>query len=208
MKRSAAIKLAMMGAGVTAVAALAFCDNDSVSAATYESVDQCAAGGLARDACERAFNEARAEHLRASPRYAKREDCEAEFGADGCLMMPQSAPNQTDTAATLFVPAMAGFLLANAAGSAFSAQPLYRACHESNDPRCRSSSGGSTGGYYGGGGSGGGSGGRWLYTASGERVSPGSGPVSVGRSVFTNHPSSLTLARGGFGARASLHAAS
>lgn len=204
MKRSAAIKLAMMGAGVSAVAALAFCDNDSVSAATYESVDQCAAGGLTRDACERAFDEARAEHLSASPRYAKREDCEAEFGADGCLMMPQSAPNQTDTAAALFVPAMAGFLLANAAGSAFSAQPLYRACHESNDPRCRNATGGGSGGYYGG--SGGGS--RWLYTASGDRVSPGSGPVSVGRSVFTNHPSSLTLARGGFGARASLHAAS
>lgn len=193
----------MMGVGVSAVAALSLSDADSVSAGAYESIDQCtAASGQPRDACERAFNQAKAEHMRASPRYATREDCEAEFGSDGCSTMPPgegAAPG----AAALFVPAMAGFLLANAATSALSPQPLYRACPPgSNDPQCRNGNSSSGGGYSGGGG------GRWFYTASGDRVAPSSGPVSVSRAAFTNHAPATTLARGGFGARAALHAAS
>ena len=200
MKRSSAVKLAMMGAGVSAVAALSLCDTDSVSASAYESVDQCSASGPSRDACERAFDAARAEHVRASPRYTKREDCEAEFGADGCLSLPQPASADAGpSAAAVFVPAMAGFLLANAATSGLSPQPLYRACPDNSDPQCRTGSSG--------GGSSGGSG-RWFYTASGDRVAPSSGRVSVSRAAFTNHAPATTLARGGFGARASLHAAS
>jgi uncharacterized protein YgiB involved in biofilm formation len=201
MKRSQAIRLGLMGAGLTAVVALAFCDEDSVSAAAYESVDQCAAGGrFTRAACERAFDDASAEHLRASPRYARREDCEAEFGADGCsTMTPPGAA--AAGAATLFVPAMAGFLLANAASSGLGAQPLYRPCLDSNDPQCRGR-GTSSGGTVGGGGA------RWFYTASGDRVAAKPGDVSVGRSVLSGRAASTTLARGGFGARAAAHAAS
>jgi uncharacterized protein YgiB involved in biofilm formation len=194
------VTLAWMGVGVGVVVALSLGDSDTVSASAYESVDQCSAGGQSRQTCETAFNDARAEHVRASPRYTKLEDCEAEFGANGCLTM--TPPDSTGGgAAALFVPAMAGFLLANAASSALSPQPLYRSCTDSNDPQCRNNNSSSSHGVYAGGG-------RWYYTASGDRVASASGPVSVERGVFTGHAPATTLARGGFGARASMHAAS
>jgi uncharacterized protein YgiB involved in biofilm formation len=196
MKRSQAITLGLMGAGLTAAVALTFFDDDSVSAAAYESVQQCTADGRPREACERAFAEANDEHRKSAPHYAKREDCEVEFGASACSALP-GAPGSS--AGSFFVPAMAGFLLANALNSGYAAQPLYRPCADANDPRCRGSS--FTGGG-GGGGYSGGSGGRGFFTSTGERVATGPGSVEVGRSTFSGHGSAATLGRGGFGARA------
>jgi len=155
MKRSHAITLGLMGAGL-AVFAWPFWEEDTVAAAAYESVDQCVADGRARDACKNALSEASAEHQRSAPRYTKREDCEAEFGVNACRELPAS--NGGGSAAAFFAPAMTGFLLANALGSGYAAQPLYRPCAEvpSNDPRCRNSS-------FSGGGGGGAS--RSFFTA-------------------------------------------
>jgi uncharacterized protein YgiB involved in biofilm formation len=189
MKRSTAITL--LGAGVAAWAGISYFSDDTVSAAAYENVGQCTADGRSREACERAFAQASDEHQKAAPHYARREDCEAEFGSGACTT-PAAAPGSA--AGSFFVPAMAGFLLANAFYSSYPAQPLYRPCSDPNDPRCRAS------GFSGG--SAGGSGGRWFFTSTGERVSTGAGRTEVGRSAFTGHGSVATLARGGFGARA------
>jgi uncharacterized protein YgiB involved in biofilm formation len=193
MKRSEAITLGLMGAGLTAAVAITFLNDDSVAAAAYESVQQCTADGRPRDACERAFAQANEEHQKSAPHYARREDCEAEFGVSACSAVP-GAPGSS--AGSFFVPAMAGFLLANALNSGYAAQPLYRPCADANDPRCRGSSftGGSAGaGTYAG---------RGFFTSTGERVATGPGSVEVGRSTFSGHGSAATLARGGFGARA------
>lgn len=200
MKRSQAVNLVMMGLGLTAVVLLWEGEEDSVAAAAYESVDQCAASGrYSRDACQQAFGEAKDAHQRSAPRYSRREDCEAEFGANACTALPPAdAAAPGPTAASLFVPAMAGFLLANAVTSGYAAQPIYRPCTpDSSDPQCRRS--GTTGG---------GGGARWFYTGTGARVSSAPGQVAVERAAFTGRASSVTLARGGFGARAAAHAAS
>lgn len=189
MKRSTAITL--LGAGVAAWAGINYFSDDSVSAAAYENVQQCAADGRPREACERAFAQANEEHQKSAPHYARREDCEAEFGSGACSTLP-GAPG--GSAGSFFVPAMAGFLLANALNSGYAAQPLYRPCSDANDPRCRGSSFS--------GGTAGGSGGRWFFTSTGERVATGGGTTTVERSAFTGHGSVATLSRGGFGARA------
>ena len=193
MKRSQAITLGLTGALLTWAVALVFFDDDSVSAAAYESVEQCAADGKSREACDRAFAQASEEHQKSAPHYARREDCEAEFGSGACTTLP-GAPGSA--AGSFFVPAMAGFLLANAVNSSYAAQPLYRPCADANDLRCRGSSftGGSAGaGTYAG---------RGFFTSTGERVATGAGNVEVGRSTFSGHGSAATLSRGGFGARA------
>jgi uncharacterized protein YgiB involved in biofilm formation len=191
MKRSTAITL--LGAGVAAWAGINYFSDDTVSAAAYENVGQCTADGRSREACERAFTQASDEHQKAAPHYARREDCEAEFGSGACTTLPSAPGSATGS---FFVPAMAGFLLANAFYSSYPAQPLYRPCNDPNDPRCRGSS------FTGGGGSAGGSGGRGFFTSTGERVATDAGRTEVGRSAFTGHGSAATLARGGFGARA------
>lgn len=198
MKRSEVIRLGLMGCGLTAVVALSHCDNNNVAAGAYESVDQCVASGkYSRQACEQAITDARKEHQRLAPRFANRGDCEAEFGANACSAQPAESGSAT---ASVFVPAMAGFLLANALGSGFRSQPLYRPCADegniSNDPRCRR-----PGSAFSGGGAG--SGGRWLYTAGSDRVASAPGEVSVWRGAFSGGSRGAgTLSRGGFGARA------
>jgi uncharacterized protein YgiB involved in biofilm formation len=195
MKRSQMISLGLLGASFTVMVALSHCEDDAVAAAAFEDVGQCTASGRPRDACERAFAQARDEHQRSAPHYAMREDCEAEFGSYACTALPAQGGATGPSAASIFVPAMAGFLLANAAGASYSAQPLYRPCTDAGDPRCRPSSGTWNGGSSG-------TGGRWFFTASGERISSSPGAVEVGRSAFTGKGSATTLARGGFGARA------
>ena len=189
MKRSTAITL--LGAGVAAWAGISYFSDDTVSAAAYENVQQCTADGKSREACERAFAQASEEHQKSAPHYARREDCEAEFGSGACTTLPGTPGS---SAGSFFVPAMAGFLLANALNSGYAAQPLYRPCSDPNDPRCRGSSftGGSSGS----------SGGRSFFTSTGERVATGAGSTEVGRSAFTGHGSAATLSRCGFGARA------
>jgi uncharacterized protein YgiB involved in biofilm formation len=209
MKRSGTIRLVLMGAGLTV--SLSGCDSDSVAAGAYESVDQCAASGkYSRDTCQQAFADAGKEHLRSAPRFAKREDCEAEFGANACSALPAEPAATSQPGASVaaaFVPAMAGFMLANALSSGFGSQPLYRPCVDganvSNDPRCRRS-----GSVFSGGSSVGSSSGRWFYGSDGTRVSSAPGEVSAERSAFSgSRASSPTMSRGGFGARAA-HAAS
>jgi uncharacterized protein YgiB involved in biofilm formation len=207
MKRSEAIRLVLMGAGLTAVVALSYCNDasDAVAAGAFENVDQCAASGkYTRDACQQAAADAAKEHLQSAPRFAKREDCEAEFGANACATLPGAAAQPGVSASSVFVPVMAGFLLANAVGS-YRAQPLYRPCDggaANPDPQCRRASG-----FWSGGNSGSSSGGRSFYTSSGTRIGQSTGEVSVERSTFSSRGSSATLSRGGFGARAA-HAAS
>jgi len=188
MKRSTAITL--LGAGVAAWAGISYFSDDTVSAAAYENVQQCTADGKSREACERAFAQASEEHQKSAPHYARREDCEAEFGSGACTTLPGTPGS---SAGSFFVPAMAGFLLANALNSGYAAQPLYRPCSDPNDPRCRGSS------FTGSSGS---SGGRSFFTSTGERVATGAGSTEVGRSAFTGHGAAATLGRGGFGARA------
>src|SRR5262249_44622561 len=138
----------------------------------------------------RAYSEAATVDERAAPRYTSLADCVAEFGAGSCHSITPSSGSASIT--SIFVPAMAGFLIGNAvAGLTQPAQPVYRRC-DPNQDRCSDpyTSNRSYHGYY--------------YTHGGYRVSTsGAGSsASVARSAFTTASASPTLSRGGFGARA------
>jgi uncharacterized protein YgiB involved in biofilm formation len=198
MKRSDAVRLALLGAGAGALIAYDIYttsggDAEEVPADLYTSVEQCRSGGrYTTDQCSKAYADSSAIDFQKAVTYTKREDCEADFTSGGChtVVADGTAPSGGN-----FAPTMAGFVIGALATSALTSQPVYRSCTDAANPSdCRSSSGS--------GGSGGG--GAHFFTRSGFRVTPtGSGAsASVSSAAFSSAPRSATLSRGGFGARA------
>jgi len=192
LKRSVAVGLTI-AAGAAAWYALAPSARDEeIAGNLYTDPQSCAADGrYTRDQCITAAVNANEAHQQSAPRYATQADCLADFPGSTCQPL-----YQTGGGPSLFVPAMAGFVVAATVASAMSAPsavPVYRTCRNDADPQaCRS--GGSVGGGA-------------YYTGSGSAVSRGSSgsSVSLARSGFTSAPSTATLSRGGFGARAAAH---
>lgn len=77
-----------MGAGAYVVVPSLF-RPASVAAEAYDSVEQCAAKNQhSREDCQKAYDAAASEYTPAPLRYAKREDCDAEFGSVSCAPQP------------------------------------------------------------------------------------------------------------------------
>ena len=203
MKRSQAVRLALLGVSAGAIIALELWSNGgekTVAADLFRNPDLCKSSGRYAPAqCEQAYADAAKLDAQKAVTYKSREDCEADFTPGGCHEATASGTSGSPSVGSLFVPTMAGFLLGRAlSNSALSAEPVYRSCAQSTDPNeCRRSSGGS--GFTGGGGGGGG-----FFTRSGYRVSTsGTGSsATVSSGAFSSAPRSATLSRGGFGARA------
>lgn len=98
MKRSRSVGLVLMSATPLLLTA---CTPD-VPALVYRDVDQCSnAGVLSVEQCQREYGSALREHQRASPRYARREDCERDFGRAEC---------EEDAARVHYLPRPSGFV--------------------------------------------------------------------------------------------------
>lgn len=121
MKRSRSLKLALMSATALTLTA---CDEPPQEVAIFENIEQCENEvGFDRDTCEANFRKAQAEHVRVSPKYAAVEDCEADFGAEQC----ETAPQQTTSGGSVFMPLMMGYMMGSMmSGSRAATQPLYR----------------------------------------------------------------------------------
>lgn len=202
MKRSDAVRLALIGVGAGTLIAFemwASGGEETVAADLFTSPDHCKSSGrYAPGQCEQAYADASKADEQRAITYKSREDCEADFTPGGCQEVTAAGSTDSSSFGNLFVPTMAGFLVGRAiSASALTAEPVYRSCNQSTDPNeCRRSSGGS--GFSGGGGGGG------FFTRSGYRVSTsGAGSsASVSSGAFSSAPRAATLARGGFGARA------
>jgi uncharacterized protein YgiB involved in biofilm formation len=111
MRKSREIRLVLLG---SAGLALTACDQaPPADARFFADVGTCAAVHD-RATCEQAFAESEATHAAEAPRYGRKEECEAEFGAGNCETRESSA-------GSLFMPMMVGYML----GNAFR-QPVYR----------------------------------------------------------------------------------
>lgn len=193
-KRSQWIWLGLIGAGtgLQLVHAHTSAPDNAVSGNLFTNANSCIASGkYSVETCNHAFDDARQKYQQTAPRYLDRAACEADFAAGGCASLPQSDGAAASAAGTKWAPIMAGALLATGATAAFapSALPVYQPC--STDPNrqdCRTQSGGSGSGAY--------------YTSSGYRVSSRGTSAWVSRGAFSGNSSAVTLARGGFGARA------
>lgn len=117
MKRSRTARLILMGLSPLALTA---CEGGQ-EALVYQSVDECAAGGVVSAAeCQSAYDQSRTEAQTNSPKYLSRADCVADFGEAQCGPAPHSQG--------YFMPFMTGFLISRALDGrgGYYPQPLYR----------------------------------------------------------------------------------
>ena len=194
MKRSRSIALVAMGVSSLALSAC----GENIDTATFQSPDDCRSSGLyAAEQCLTDYDSARGQHRSVAPRYANREDCEADFGSDVCEPADDTSSggsaassaavyrtssgyyyaNSTPYAGP-FRPRMSGYMLgASGKSCRIKAQPLYTPV----DSGTRAPLG--------------------FATADGTSVSTRTGPVRVSSFSVPAAPSAKTgtIARGGFG---------
>lgn len=110
-KKSRTVRLVLLGgAGI----ALAGCDQSPpADARFFANADECARV-LDRQTCETAFAESKAEFAAEAPKFSRKEECEAQFGAGNCEQAQSGI-------GSFFLPMMMGYML----GNAFR-QPVYR----------------------------------------------------------------------------------
>ncbi|HET8763862.1 MAG TPA: DUF1190 domain-containing protein, partial [Rhodanobacter sp.] len=106
MKRSRTAGLILMG---TAPLLLSACSHepDAVRSGLYTSVDACVAAGNDRSTCTDAYVSAYHESKAAAPAFTTEGECEARYGPSGCIVRSEGGHS-------LFMPMMAGFMLAQA----------------------------------------------------------------------------------------------
>lgn len=159
MKRSRTVRLALLGSA--SALALAACD---------EAKDPLAEGGFFRDpvecarkldsaSCEKAFAEARSEHLRSAPAFASREACEQAYGAANCAwqetnVSPDQVQEPRPGAAPTggggwFMPMMMGYMLGNR-GAALPGQAMAPGQAAAPPPAGASAGGGTASAMRGG----------------------------------------------------------
>ncbi len=158
--------------GATALTLVA-CGEAEEDVLAYDSVKACIKAGQQDEAvCRAEFAKAQKLHNEVAPRYDRARDCNSDFGYNRCYQYRSSSGS------SVWLPFMMGYMLAPRGGTAFiSTQPLYR---PSSDP-------------------------NQLYTSGNGRVGSVSadGRAQVAKSQVSRPAvRTRTVARGGFGARA------
>ncbi|WOX06268.1 DUF1190 domain-containing protein [Microbulbifer pacificus] len=190
MKRSK--KAALVLTVPVATLLIAGCEKE-VQGMVYSNPDECSAGGWnSTEQCEADFAAAKALHPQVAPKYVNKQECEADFGEGKC----ETAPQQTASGGSFFMPMMMGYLAgqmmnrggantqqpgganmqqptAAGAGSSVPTQPLYKSRDDRNTFR----------------------------TATNRPVAKGVGPVSFKPSQVQPQAGRL-VRRGGFGQQA------
>jgi uncharacterized protein YgiB involved in biofilm formation len=114
MKKSRAIRLVLLGGAGFALAA---CEEapPPPDAKFFADIGECAAV-YDRATCETAMAETKAQFAAEAPKFDRKQECEAEFGAGNCESQQASSGM-----GGFFMPMMMGYML----GNAFR-QPVYR----------------------------------------------------------------------------------
>lgn len=109
MKRSRKTALVLMGSAPLLLVACAQQPEVQTSEGLFTTVEACAAETMDPGMCRQAFDAAQAQADAVAPRYASREECEAEFGEGQCATRQHAGGS--------FVgPLMAGFVLSQMMG--------------------------------------------------------------------------------------------
>ncbi|MBX3454963.1 DUF1190 domain-containing protein [Ferrovibrio sp.] len=148
MRKSRSIRLVLLGS--LSLVALAACEeNDPLKGADIIRDQKECASRADPDACRMALADARQTHVQTAPKFANRQECEAQFGANNCgtpeqvLRFGDEANPQTAGASpapanqqqaqqgggSVFMPLMMGYMMGRmmgGAGGPWAAQPMYR----------------------------------------------------------------------------------
>lgn len=132
MRRSRSIRLVLLGgAGAFMLTA---CE-DPVDVATQGQLftdAQACESAYDQKECLDAYRRAESSHVETAPKFASREQCEAEFGVENCTPAPREAAAQGDPAqagvggGSWFMPAMMGFMMGRMMGGGYASAPVYR----------------------------------------------------------------------------------
>ncbi len=181
MKRSKKAALVLMVPATTLL--LAGCGEEREQALVYETPSECAAASFnTPEQCKADYDAAKALHPQVAPKYVSKEECETDFGAGNC----ETAPQQTASSGSFFMPMMMGYMmgqmmnrggaaqnLQSGAASKVPTQPLYK----SRDDRAT------------------------FRTATNAPVAKGIGPITLKPSQVQPQAGQV-VRRGGFGAQA------
>ena len=86
------------------------CGEESEQALVYSDPSECAAAGLSTpEQCAADFADAQKLHPQVAPKYLNKAECEVDFGVGNC----ETAPQQTSTGSSAFMPLMMGYLAGN-----------------------------------------------------------------------------------------------
>ncbi|MEH6628156.1 MAG: DUF1190 domain-containing protein [Motiliproteus sp.] len=193
MRKQPTFELSKLAVLVGGTMALTGCGQDKTQAEIYKTLDACKQDNPEHaDVCETAYKNALESAKNTAPRYARNRDCGAEFG--------QCITGNDERGNSWFMPAMAGFMIAQAMdigkpnrscgpGSYVS----YNGCRYSQP--VYSGYGSLYGGYYGNDGT------RYGDIRRGNKPTT----VKVSTKSFEPKPTpkiAKTLSRGGFGSKA------
>ena len=119
MKKSRSVKLALLGGASMALAA---CGDDAPpkDATFYSDAQECAAV-FGAEACQDAKVASKKISLEEAPRFARKEECEAEFGVGNC-----ETQQATSGGGSFFMPLMMGYMVGNMLGGNRYNRPVYR----------------------------------------------------------------------------------
>ncbi|KGM51646.1 hypothetical protein N792_08140 [Lysobacter concretionis Ko07 = DSM 16239] len=178
MKRSRKTALVLMGTAPLLLVACSTQPEVQTREGLFTSVEACAEKTANPIMCREAFEQAQAQVAEASPKYASREDCEAEFGAGQC------ATQKTSTGHSFIGPLMTGFFLSqmlNGRGAALPNQMGNQTAAGATraEPAFRSNQQG------------------WLKPGPSSTGVPGSSGLAK---VSAQPDRAMTVRRGGFGA--------
>ena len=203
MKRSKKAALVLMVPAATLM--LASCGEEREQAVVFSNPTECAQSALvSSEQCQADFAAAQALHPQVAPKYLNKQECEVDFGVDNC----ETAPQQTSSGGSVFMPMMMGFLAGQMMGGGQAApQNLQQSSQGS--------------GYAGGGAFGAGSRSNIpsqpLYKSRDDRATfrtATNKPVAGGIGPITLKPSQVqpqlgqVVRRGGFGQQAAMRASS
>ena len=132
MKRSKAVALSLMSISAVLLQA---CDEPEAEAQVYKDVRNCIdSGELSEQQCAALYQQAVADHLRDAPRFASRDDCYAQYGANQCQAF------QSSSGGSIWMPLMVGFMASRMLDSVSgrNSTPLYRSSSSPNGFRTAS----------------------------------------------------------------------
>jgi len=122
MKKSRSIKLVLLGGASLALAACS--DEVPPDARFFSSVEECA-GSYSEAACQDAFRKSEQTFQQEAPKFARKDECEAQFGARNCEI--KEAASAGGGIGSFFMPMLMGYMIGGMLGgnSAFN-RPVYR----------------------------------------------------------------------------------
>lgn len=192
MKRSKKAALVLMVPVATLL--LASCGEEREQAMVFSDPSECSAAGLnSAEQCKADYAAAQKLHPQVAPKYLNKEECEVDFGVGNC----ETAPQQTTSGGSVFMPMMMGFLAGQmlnrgmggnfqqpGAATAGAAAPGAGSSNVASQPLYKSRDDRST-----------------FRTATNTPVARGVGPVSIKPSQVKPQAGQL-VRRGGFGQQA------